>query len=221
MLQSYESESSKNLQSNSISTNNSEHVPKKPRKTRAYQTSESDMLDLGANDTGGVINDPMLESVDSDTRRPNFDHALDEDDEEFGATNEENLDRQQMLEFAKRLQAKDAEKTKKFINVNESRISEEEQKSRDLQIEREKSRIAYLKRREQEKLEDLKEQIREEEDFFRGERLTKKELVNLEVNKKILDLAEEFKDVQVFDVGLKKLMLKICMSIPLIRAVKL
>ncbi|KAJ2765838.1 hypothetical protein IWQ56_003942, partial [Coemansia nantahalensis] len=108
--------------------------------------------------------------------------------------------------FAERLKLKDKEHTKKLVEDRSSAGDPDQQLRRtlanDLDARREalpeirnRARHEYLKLREEKQLELLRQEIADEEDLFRGERLTDKELRDLEYKKELLRLAEERKNI--------------------------
>ncbi|BFZ20424.1 hypothetical protein BsWGS_23462 [Bradybaena similaris] len=114
-------------------------------------------------------------------------------------------------EFAKRLRDKDKDKTRNIVSKSDKKAFEEANKRLKLEQEdrkkiipelRKKSRRDYLKKRGKDKLEDLEADIAEEEYFFSGVKLTKKEQKDLEYKKRVLKLAKEHKaagDVEKVD----------------------
>ena len=108
-------------------------------------------------------------------------------------------------EFAKRLNKKDAEKTKKLVEDRSSRTKEgkemalrrrlaEDAAAREAAMGdlRERSRQEYLKKRETERLALLRKQVFEEDQEIRtNPDLTKRELAEFAKNKEVLRIAEE------------------------------
>ncbi|KAJ3186910.1 hypothetical protein HDU85_006946 [Gaertneriomyces sp. JEL0708] len=133
-----------------------------------------------------------------DKRRP----TEDDDDEEARVERERERDLKERDEFAARLREKDKEKTKKLVEDKSSKADAEVQKRRslaenkDLQEEvmpdiRERSRQEYLRKREEQRLQLLQSRIQDEEFLFHGEKLTKREKREHELNKQVLELAKE------------------------------
>jgi pre-mRNA-splicing factor ATP-dependent RNA helicase DHX16 len=102
-------------------------------------------------------------------------------------------------EFAKRLREKDLEK---LLAKSEKKIDEKTRQRQLLANDREarknlmpslrdRSRFEYLKKREEEKLALLEQEIKDEEELFRNESLTRKEVEALEKKKTLLKLAKE------------------------------
>ena len=114
-------------------------------------------------------------------------------------------DQQEKCEFEERLRMKDDEKTKKYdndrgkSNKNNAADNKEEVDEDEEEVERglvpdlrKVSRQEYLKKRELQKLEELKEQIADDEKIYEysGRPLTEKQKKDLEYKKKTLALAE-------------------------------
>ena len=114
-------------------------------------------------------------------------------------------DQQEKREFEERLRMKDDEKTKKYdndrgkSNKNNAADNKEEVDEDEEEVERglvpdlrKVSRQEYLKKRELQKLEELKEQIADDEKIYEysGRPLTEKQKKDLEYKKKTLALAE-------------------------------
>lgn len=107
--------------------------------------------------------------------------------------------------FAERMRDRDKEKTKKVIEDRSSKTSGEaadaarrrqladdsEARSVALPSLREHSRQEYLKKRELQRVELLRQEIADEESLFRGMKVTKKEQANLDRRKQLLRLIEE------------------------------
>ncbi|XP_005090962.1 pre-mRNA-splicing factor ATP-dependent RNA helicase DHX16 [Aplysia californica] len=103
-------------------------------------------------------------------------------------------------EFAKRLRDKDKEKTRSVMSKSDKKAYEEAKKRLKLEQEdrkkiipelRKQSRRDYLKKRGNDKLEDLEADIEDEIRFFGKEKLTKREQKDLEYKKTVLKLAKE------------------------------
>ncbi|KAJ1731311.1 hypothetical protein LPJ61_002595 [Coemansia biformis] len=108
--------------------------------------------------------------------------------------------------FAERLKQKDKEQTKKLVEDRSSANDPDQQLRRalanDLEARREalpeirnRARHEYLKLREEQQLQLLRQEVADEEELFRGERLTDKEHRDLEYKKELLRLAEERKNI--------------------------
>ncbi|KAI4160121.1 MAG: hypothetical protein L6R39_000276, partial [Caloplaca ligustica] len=131
--------------------------------------------------------------------------ASDEDlDEETKAERARERDLAERDEFAKRLNKKDAEKTKKIVEDRSSTKEGKEVARRRALAEdaaaraaampdlRERSRQEYLKKREAEKLALLRKQVAEETEELRtNPDLTKREKAEFQQNRELLKLAEE------------------------------
>lgn len=92
--------------------------------------------------------------------------------------------------FAKRLRARDDEQTKKKIKTEPSSTDTDRSK---LSVEdlRTKSRRVYLASRKDKKLQELEDALRDEEYLFKGEKLSKRELQEIEAKRYALKLARE------------------------------
>ncbi|XP_046718613.1 pre-mRNA-splicing factor ATP-dependent RNA helicase DHX16-like [Silurus meridionalis] len=131
---------------------------------------------------------------------------LQKDDDEEEEWEKEERERLQDLEerdaFAERVKQRDKEKTRHILERNDKKAYEEAQKRLKMAEEdqrsmlpelRKQSRRDYLTKREQEKLEDLEAEIKDEEYLFSGDVLTEKERKDLEYKKQIRDLARDYK----------------------------
>ncbi|EEB06271.2 ATP-dependent RNA helicase Cdc28 [Schizosaccharomyces japonicus yFS275] len=135
----------------------------------------------------------------SERSRSQFTRAsLDEIDEGDGER-----DVQERADFEERLRKRDVEReAQKFVEDHSSKLSAEQQSLKKIVDDpdalreaipelRKVSRRNYLKLREQQRLEILRREIQDEEKLFAGERLTKREIQELERKKELLRLAEE------------------------------
>jgi pre-mRNA-splicing factor ATP-dependent RNA helicase DHX16 len=110
-------------------------------------------------------------------------------------------DLQERDEFAKRLLHKDKEKTKQKIAQEEEHEEEQKQKENKRLSEaddadiieklREKSRRTYLKKREERELTLLEQSLKDEEELFASEKMTKEERKRIELQKQILQMAKK------------------------------
>ena len=182
---------------------------KKKRKGRSssssssYSSSEDEETKLKRERALQGYRDLELEPDDDDNNNNNNnnDNNNDDDDE-----NRKRLrDQQEKREFEERLRMKDDEKTKKYdndrgkSNKNNAADNKEEVDDDEEEVERglvpdlrKVSRQEYLKKRELQKLEELKEQIADDEKIYEysGRPLTEKQKKDLEYKKKTLALAE-------------------------------
>ncbi|KAF9154178.1 hypothetical protein BGX20_004738 [Mortierella sp. AD010] len=101
-------------------------------------------------------------------------------------------------EFANRLRSKDESKTKKLVEDRSSKsdsrrnlADDHEARKAALPSLRERARQEYLAKREGLQIDKLRMQIRDEEELFDVNSLTKKERDDLEYKKELLRLAEE------------------------------
>eukprot|EP00894_Picocystis_sp_ML_P000616 jgi/Pico_ML_1/51133/g2216.t1 len=112
----------------------------------------------------------------------------------------EDQDRAEKEAFEARLRAKDEANTKKTGAGRKEPEKEaqerwkhasRQEKESMMPMLRDVSRQEYLKKREKQKIEDLRAEIQDEEYLFQGVDMTTKEVENLEYKKKLLRLAEE------------------------------
>ncbi|KAJ2366443.1 hypothetical protein H4S01_002703, partial [Coemansia sp. RSA 2610] len=108
--------------------------------------------------------------------------------------------------FAERLKEKDKEHTKNVIEDRSTVNNPEQQLRRDLANDlearrealpeiRNRARQEYLKLRGEQQLQLLRQEIADEQEMFQGERLTDKEIKELEYKKELLRLAEERQNI--------------------------
>ena len=181
---------------------------KKKRKGRSssssssYSSSEDEETKLKRERALQGYRDLELEPDDDDNNNNNNNNDNNNDDDE----NRKRLrDQQEKREFEERLRMKDDEKTKKYdndrgkSNKNNAANNKEEVDDDEEEVERglvpdlrKVSRQEYLKKRELQKLEELKEQIADDEKIYEysGRPLTEKQKKDLEYKKKTLALAE-------------------------------
>ena len=149
------------------------------------------------------VSEEEPEFQESASKRVKFDH----EDSHLNETEEERasrIDREERDAFAKRLQAKDADKTKKIVEDRSStkegnalaqrRALAEDAAARSAALPdlRERSRQDYLKKRETERLALLRKQVAEETEELRsGARLSEKEKAEFAKNREVLRIAEE------------------------------
>ncbi|KAJ2134081.1 hypothetical protein IW136_004772, partial [Coemansia sp. RSA 678] len=108
--------------------------------------------------------------------------------------------------FAERLKQKDKDNTSKIVEDRSTVNDSEQQLRRDLANDldarrealpeiRDRARQEYLKLREEQRLEILRQEIADEEDLFQNQRLTEKEVSDLEYKRELLRLAEERRNI--------------------------
>ncbi|KAJ2082437.1 hypothetical protein H4R24_001605 [Coemansia sp. RSA 988] len=144
------------------------------------------------------------EAVDSEGLAPDVDVV-----EGSAPSTEEQIDKDtaERDEFAERLKQKDLERTKKVVEDRSSVNDPDLKLRRDLANDhdarqkalpeiRDRARQEYLKLREEQRLELLRQEIADEEEMFRGQALTNKEIRDLEHKKELLQLAEERKNIR-------------------------
>lgn len=110
-------------------------------------------------------------------------------------------DRRERDEFAERVKQRELEAKQKapMLSKAEQQAMEEAHKRRqmnahseaEIQEARIRARWKYLEKREQEQLQALRDQIRDERELFKGEELTEAEKKLMEMNERILALAEQ------------------------------
>ncbi|KAJ2742957.1 hypothetical protein GGI20_004115 [Coemansia sp. BCRC 34301] len=127
-------------------------------------------------------------------------------DGEAGYESEMDKDAKERDAFAERLKQKDKDHTKRMVEDRSSANDAELQRRRDLANDHEARREAlpeirsrarqeYLKQREEQRLELLRKEIADEEEMFKGQKLTDKEVRALDHKKELLRLAEERKNI--------------------------
>uniref|UniRef100_A0A8C6THR9 RNA helicase n=1 Tax=Neogobius melanostomus TaxID=47308 RepID=A0A8C6THR9_9GOBI len=126
-----------------------------------------------------------------------------EEEEEWEKEERERLhDLEERDAFAERMRQKDKDKTRNIAERTDKKAYEEAQKrlkmaeddQRNMLPElRKRSRYDYLKKREEEKLEDLEAEIKDEEYLFASDNMTERERKDLEYKRKLRDLAKEYK----------------------------
>ncbi|KAF9186489.1 hypothetical protein BGZ50_002421 [Haplosporangium sp. Z 11] len=135
-----------------------------------------------------------MEELEQESRPPKTEEELEEERREL----EREQDIKERDEFANRLRSKDDSKTKKLVedrsSKSESRrnlADDPEARKAALPSLRERARQEYLAKREEVQIEKLRLQIRDEEQLFDANELTRKEREDLEYKKELLRLAEE------------------------------
>uniref|UniRef100_A0A3B3Z6Z0 RNA helicase n=1 Tax=Periophthalmus magnuspinnatus TaxID=409849 RepID=A0A3B3Z6Z0_9GOBI len=126
-----------------------------------------------------------------------------EEEEEWEKEERERLhDLEERDAFAERVRQKDKDKTRNIAERTDKKAYEEAQKrlkmaeddQRNMLPElRKRSRWEYLKKREEEKLEDLDAEIKDEEYLFSSDNLTEREKKDLEYKRTLRDLAKDYK----------------------------
>lgn len=116
-------------------------------------------------------------------------------------------------EFARRIREKDKDSTKRVVEDHSSSKLNPEVAARRLLAEdaearskampslRDRSRQEYLAKRSQQQVEILRQEIADEERFFRGQKLSKRERRELEYKKEVLRIAEERSRIEDGDGG--------------------
>ena len=118
-------------------------------------------------------------------------------DEDYDSERERDI--RERDEFSQRLREKDMEKqlAKSETKVDEKTrqrqllANDKEARKNMMPSLRDRSRFEYLRKREEEKLALLEQEIRDEEELFHSESLTRKEIEALEKKKTVLKLAKE------------------------------
>uniref|UniRef100_A0A8C6TIN9 RNA helicase n=1 Tax=Neogobius melanostomus TaxID=47308 RepID=A0A8C6TIN9_9GOBI len=148
----------------------------------------------------------LLDDSDSDGAGAAREKSMKEEEEEEEEWEKEERERLHDLEerdaFAERMRQKDKDKTRNIAERTDKKAYEEAQKrlkmaeddQRNMLPElRKRSRYDYLKKREEEKLEDLEAEIKDEEYLFASDNMTERERKDLEYKRKLRDLAKEYK----------------------------
>ncbi|KAG0364829.1 hypothetical protein BGZ54_007117 [Gamsiella multidivaricata] len=135
-----------------------------------------------------------MEEQEMESRPPKTEEELEEERLE----REREQDMKERDEFANRLRNKDEGKTKKLVEDRSSKsdsrrnlADDPEARKAALPSIRERARQEYLAKREELQIEKLRMQVRDEEQLFNINELTKKEREDLEYKKELLRLAEE------------------------------
>lgn len=124
-------------------------------------------------------------------------------DEDGGSESEEerSRDQKEREELERHLKARDAAGTRKLTEPKLTQREEEEARRRsdaqehdDLEALRKVSRQEYLKKREQKKLEEIRDDIEDEQYLFQGVKLTEAEERNFRYKKKIYELAKKYQE---------------------------
>lgn len=100
-------------------------------------------------------------------------------------------DQREKLEFEERLRERDLQRDEERQEELLRKKMEKSRAKESISSSRDKSRFEYLKKREEQKLNLLQKEIEDEEFLFQSENLTAKELHDLKIKKKVLDLAKE------------------------------
>ncbi|XP_053743241.1 pre-mRNA-splicing factor ATP-dependent RNA helicase DHX16 [Synchiropus splendidus] len=126
-----------------------------------------------------------------------------EEEEEWEKEERERLqDIEERDAFAERVKLKDKDKTRNIAERTDKKAYEEAQKRLKMAEDdqknmlpelRKRSRWEYLKKREEEKLEDLEAEIIDEEYLFSSDNLTEREQKELEYKRTLRDLARDYK----------------------------
>lgn len=115
-------------------------------------------------------------------------------------------------ELAQRLKDKDKERTKKLVEDRSAKEGSEAQKRRNLADDkkarqealpelRTRSNQQYLKYREEQQLALLEQEIADEERFFSGQKMTRREIKDLEYKKEVLRLAKARMNIDTKEDG--------------------
>eukprot|EP00884_Botryococcus_braunii_P008381 jgi/Botrbrau1/17544/Bobra.0864s0003.1 len=141
-------------------------------------------------------------------RKRKWEEDLDDGGGELDEEEERERDQREKQEFEERLKARDEAKTRKIAEAKLSKEELEEIERRKYKTEEEKdalvpmlrdvSRQEYLKKREEQKLQELEDALKDEEFLFcgglmlaakQGQKLTAKEQKELEYKRKVYELA--------------------------------
>uniref|UniRef100_A0A3B3WQZ8 RNA helicase n=1 Tax=Poecilia mexicana TaxID=48701 RepID=A0A3B3WQZ8_9TELE len=180
-----------------------QQVVEKPSKALERQAIEMDRK----NRTYTLLEDSDSgEEVAADKQRgkkkKDKDRGKEEEEEWEKEERERLLDIEERDAFAQRVRQKDKEKTRNIAERTDKKAYEEAQKRLKMAEDdqknmlpelRKRSRWEYLKKREEEKLEDLEAEIIDEEYLFSKEELTERERRELEYKRTLRDLAKDYK----------------------------
>uniref|UniRef100_A0A915JHK2 Helicase ATP-binding domain-containing protein n=1 Tax=Romanomermis culicivorax TaxID=13658 RepID=A0A915JHK2_ROMCU len=131
----------------------------------------------------------------------------DDDDDIEKIENDRLSDLKERDALAERLKQKDKEKRRNVLEKTDKKVRflrgyqeaakrlllEEQDRRKIIPELRQHSRREYLKKRESEKLEELETALDDDKRLFAGEKLTRREIADLEYRKKVLDLAKQYK----------------------------
>ncbi|RFU29796.1 hypothetical protein B7463_g6538, partial [Scytalidium lignicola] len=189
-----------------------EQSPRRELEHRSKAIRRRDINEAEFEDRWGdeefVPEDGEPEFQESAPKRVKMDHdqSVNEDElsEEARAELERRRDQEEKEAFARRLQSKDADKTKKLVEDRSStkegnilaqrRLLAEDAEARNAALPdlRERSRQEYLKKREAERLALLRKQVVEETEELRsGVKLSEREKAEFAKNREVLRIAEE------------------------------
>ncbi|KAG1524521.1 hypothetical protein G6F52_004122 [Rhizopus delemar] len=171
----------------------SDDIRKKEKKIRKKRKQD----DLSDDDTEVKTTDRRKRDKEGEEE----DRKKEEMDEETRAEIERLKDIQERDELAQRLKDKDKNKTKKVVEDRSAKEGSEAYKRRNLADDKEARQKAlpelrvlsnqkYLKLREEQQLLLLEKEIEDEERFFSGQKMTKREIRDLEYKKEVLRLAK-------------------------------
>ncbi|AWP15110.1 putative pre-mRNA-splicing factor ATP-dependent RNA helicase DHX16 [Scophthalmus maximus] len=145
-------------------------------------------------------------SEDEAPKRSDLGQSVKNEEEEEEEWEKEERERLQDIEerdaFAERVKLKDKDKTRNIAERTDKKAYEEAQKrlkmaeddqNKMLPELRKHSRREYLKKREEEKLEDLEAEIIDDEYLFSTDELTAREKKELEYKRTLRDLAKDYK----------------------------
>ncbi|GMH01388.1 hypothetical protein Nepgr_003227 [Nepenthes gracilis] len=184
------------------------------RKQRTYQLLDADDDD---NDVTVADNKPLA-TVASETKkgggykkeedRQVKRRATSDDDNDSEPEEERLRDLREREELERNIRERDDTRTRKLIGPKLARKDEEEAIRRfsalgqdDIAALRKVSRQEYLKKREQKKLEELRDEIEDEQYLFEGVKLTEAEYHELSYKKKIFKLVQERQAEDTNDMG--------------------
>ncbi|RHZ81211.1 hypothetical protein Glove_123g207 [Diversispora epigaea] len=168
-----------------------ENHPKKSKREKHLRKKESN--NDWSSDSESKKDLKNVESKSKDT----------ESEDEYVKEEEERAqDLKERDEFAIRMKKKDKERTKKVVEDRSSKAGSETARRRNLADDadarrnvlpeiRERSRQTYLKDRTDKQLQMLELGVLDEETFFKGEKLSKRERKDLELKKETLRLTKE------------------------------
>jgi pre-mRNA-splicing factor ATP-dependent RNA helicase DHX16 len=171
------------------------------KSTRKRDSNDADFEDRWGDEEVTYEEETMFQEPAPKRVKSNHENAPPNETEEERV---DRIDREEREAFVKRLQTRDADKTKKLVEDRSSAASnsllaqrrtladDAAARSAALPDLRERSRQEYLKKRETERLALLRKQVAEETEELRsGARLSEKEKAEFAKNREVLRIAEE------------------------------
>lgn len=146
---------------------------------------------------------PEEDTPSMKTQRPKKPWQQDQHDSDVEKEDERLRDQKEKEEFEERLRLKDEEKTKRLMEKKLSKEEQEDANRRKFKSQNEKeelipklreySRQEYLGKREDQKIQELRDMIEDEQFLFSGVQLTESEKADIQRKRKLLEIAESHK----------------------------